>query len=341
VLDAMRGLAAFAVLWFHFCRYNPVVPKDSFLYASGTHGWIGVEVFFVISGFVIPLALAASSFSLRDLPTFLLKRLVRLQPPYMASIVIVLAIIYLTNGVSDGGAKPTLLQIALHPFYLNGLFKIPWLTPVYWTLAVEVQYYFVVALAFPVIRRPMLFWSLLAPVCIVLSFLLPYRGYVFFYLPFFLLGIAAYHFTSGGIKALPFIAFSVVLAYIGMKTVHPYAGLASLAATLAIAYVRKAPRVLVALGAISYPLYLLHWPVGFPAAKLVGDLFQTSSPAVHIPAAIIASIAAAWVLHRAVEVPAQRWSSAIRYSGRARAPLQDAGSGLTPSVDAGSGVVGS
>ena len=52
-VEYTRGLAAFMVMWFHFTVRLP----DGVLRTSGLYGYLGVEVFFVISGFIIPYAM--------------------------------------------------------------------------------------------------------------------------------------------------------------------------------------------------------------------------------------------------------------------------------------------
>ena len=60
---ALRGVAAFAVAWFHFTNGQPTfLPQDSLLKVSGAYGYLGVAVFFVISGFVIPYSLDGAKF---------------------------------------------------------------------------------------------------------------------------------------------------------------------------------------------------------------------------------------------------------------------------------------
>src|ERR1700726_2423878 len=61
-IDALRGIAALGVAAYHIYHYGPlpkaaasVTPK--FLDVALRHGWMGVQVFFVISGFVIAYAL--------------------------------------------------------------------------------------------------------------------------------------------------------------------------------------------------------------------------------------------------------------------------------------------
>ena len=79
VINALRGFAATWVAWGHFAGV-----QGHWLRVSGTYGYLGVHIFFVISGFVIPWSLYRAAYVLRDYPRFLLKRNVRLYPPYVA-----------------------------------------------------------------------------------------------------------------------------------------------------------------------------------------------------------------------------------------------------------------
>ena len=66
VFDHLRGMAALAVCLFHFTCGNPefLSPSDP-IRGVGSFGWLGVEAFFVISGFVIPYSLYLRSYRLR------------------------------------------------------------------------------------------------------------------------------------------------------------------------------------------------------------------------------------------------------------------------------------
>src|SRR6266496_2565885 len=57
IVHCLRGLAAVAVCWFHFTGHSLGLLKQ-----SGVYGWLGVEVFFVISGFILPYALYSSGY---------------------------------------------------------------------------------------------------------------------------------------------------------------------------------------------------------------------------------------------------------------------------------------
>ncbi len=79
-LDILRGLAALAVCFFHFDRES--LFKGTFYPEIAKYGYLGVDVFFVISGFVIPLSLSASDFTLRGIWAFWAARFLRLYPAY-------------------------------------------------------------------------------------------------------------------------------------------------------------------------------------------------------------------------------------------------------------------
>ena len=113
-------------------------------------------MFFVISGFIIPYALHRSSYRVTDYGRFILKRIIRLDPPYLVGILIVIALGYAssaTPGFSGPPFEPSLAQVVLHLGYVNVLFGYPWLNPVYWTLAIELQYYLLVGLLFSAVAH--------------------------------------------------------------------------------------------------------------------------------------------------------------------------------------------
>ena len=86
-VDALRGTAAFAVMWHHFTCGSGFV-QTSLLRWSGAYGWLGVHLFFVISGFVLPVSLDRRRYRLRQFGVELLRRLIRLEPPYLASLAV-------------------------------------------------------------------------------------------------------------------------------------------------------------------------------------------------------------------------------------------------------------
>ncbi len=333
VLDPLRGLAACAVMWFHFTKGGPLLRgaegASAWLKASGAKGWLGVEVFFVISGFVLPYAMWRGRYRLRDYGTFLVKRLLRLEPPYFCAILLTVGLWLagpLIPGFSGDPFRFDGRQFALHFGYLNAFVGYPWYNPVFWTLAIEFQFYLLIALLFPLAVHPSLAVRVALPLALAgLAFLPVSDSLVFHHLPLFALGIATAQHYIGLLPRRAFVALLVVLAAAALATLGGYpAGVGIAAAVLIAVLARTDPagrigralrlRPLVWLGAVSYSVYLLHVPIGGRVVNL-GSRFAEGfwMQVLVLAAAAVASLAAAYAMYRLVEQPSQRWSSGIRY----------------------------
>ena len=136
-LDGLRGLCIAAVLWHH----SPLCPQWSGAHPLLARGFLGVDLFFVLSGFLITTLLlrereASGTFSL---PDFYWRRACRILPPYLLTVG---AVAFVTIGI-----KGQTHQLELLPFYLLFLSNfltqhMPMLEPT-WSLSVEEQYYLV------------------------------------------------------------------------------------------------------------------------------------------------------------------------------------------------------
>src|SRR5436190_8707485 len=92
-VEALRGLASLAVAWFHLTNqydWNAVR-------WSGRFGYLGVDCFFVISGFIIPYSLHRAGYTIGGFPRFMARRLVRLEPPYLVAIALIIALAYVST----------------------------------------------------------------------------------------------------------------------------------------------------------------------------------------------------------------------------------------------------
>ncbi len=318
-VDALRGFASFAVCWYHLTE---PFPRGGFLHHSGKIGWFGVEIFFVISGFVIPWAMSRSDYRLSDFRVFVWKRIVRLDPPYIASILLILAMggfFALRGGIAYSVSIP---RLAAHLAYANVIVDLPWFNPVYWTLAVEFQYYLLIGLAYPWLKRVSA-WSVLATALIVclVAIALPHRRYVFHHLPLFYMGVIAFYVRSGRLRASKAVPVLVGFAVVSVGIVDHLQTYVGLATALLIMFANVSWRPLLYLGTISYSLYLLHYPVS-NLSFAVTRRFLPRVPGLFV--ALLACIVAAHLFHRLVEHPAQRWSR--RIAGRTRVP--EAASGV-------------
>jgi peptidoglycan/LPS O-acetylase OafA/YrhL len=341
-LDFLRGVASFAVCWFHLTSFEYGSPDGwfySLLKQTGAYGWLGVEVFFVISGFVIPYSLHRAGYKLGSYPTFIVKRLARLDPPYLVTILLVLALA-VAYGLFKGhaplveGKSVDAARVLLHLGYANIFFGHEWLNPSFWTLGIEFQYYVLVGLAFPVLVARAGWPRRLAFACFGAASLLAdlrtsdggviFSNFIVRFIPLFLLGAATFQRRARIIGRAEYAVLVAAGACLTAITVGWPPAAAALLAVFVINFYDRRTAVTDFLGNISYSLYLLHWPVGHLALSLLGlKLLDARSDAARV-AVIFASlgvcVVAAYALYRAVELPAQHWSSRFSY-GRARAAV--------------------
>jgi len=312
-IDQLRGLAALAVVVCHLAvsAYDGApnlggAPWPWLGLALG-FGYLGVPLFFVISGFCIHLpqarALAAAGPALAS-PAwrrFFARRFWRLYPPYLAAIAVALVLASLVNSLSPVSwpavAAQALLVHTFHSATFDGV------NPVAWTLAVEAQLYF----AYPVVFRLIARRGAIGGLTSVLGVTMAYRlvlnfaplpaalggpAWEFFLARWFewVLGAVVAEWAVGRV-ALPRAVFAPWLAalvlglgvllewhtwHYGLYTIkEPLYGIA-FALVLCVALARERAggasaigRYFTGLGVCSYSLYLLHRPIQLAFEPLV------------------------------------------------------------------------
>lgn len=130
-IHAARGVAAMAIVAAHALPGAPL----GFLHA-------GVDIFFVISGFVIHTAASGRPLSA---PRFLARRALRIYPVWWAALTCILAIGWVVNGVVTEPLSEVLKSYALFPYIRQGN---GWLAPILgggWTLNFELYFYLIYA----------------------------------------------------------------------------------------------------------------------------------------------------------------------------------------------------
>ncbi|MFE0509107.1 acyltransferase family protein [Streptomyces sp. NPDC058964] len=328
VLDALRLVAALAVMSYHYMARGGGWPTDvkamfPSAFPVAAYGWLGVQLFFLISGFVI--CMTCWDKSLRG---FFVSRVVRLYPAYWFAIVATTV----TVAVVPGGARPlpwsdvltnlTMLQEALGVEHVDG---------VYWTLFVELRFY----LLFAVVtwwgltyRRVLLFccvWAAAsalwagAPVNDPLRLLImPDNSW------YFIAGIALYlmhrfrpNLMLAGVVLLCFCS-SLPFALSTWRNTGTYMGhtvpswpviviVAASFGIVALVATTKLSRISwrwpAGAGALTYPLYLLHQVIG---RELFGLLSPHAPPGALLALVVAAMLVLAWLVHRYVERPLGR-----------------------------------
>jgi peptidoglycan/LPS O-acetylase OafA/YrhL len=151
-LDALRALAALAVMVEHMfgdlLRQAATGPMSTLAQSAVQNlslGRFGVALFFLISGFVVPFSIAG------ELPLrhFAISRLFRLYPAFWLALATLSAAAWLT------GDRPETETVLANMTMAPPLFGRPWLSPIHWTLFVELLFYLLIALLFVlgVLRR--------------------------------------------------------------------------------------------------------------------------------------------------------------------------------------------
>lgn len=311
-IEALRGFASVSVALFHFSgQMTTSIPQIIHAY-----GWLGVDIFFVISGFVIPLSLMGRDYHVAQFPSFMARRLVRLEPPYIASIILGIVLWHastLAPGFQGDAPTYSISQIAFHLFYLIPLTDYSWLNPVFWTLAYEFVFYILVGLTFPfLISRPVEYTA---------AFGLAILGAKYFSSSAldvkvleFLFGTLLMRLTvESNQKTKTFVILVLCLILIFMLG-GPKIGVAVLIAAVVIAAFRnfKLGKWAIFLGAISYSLYLTHVPVGGRVINL-GRRFGSgaSYEVLLLCAALATSLIFAWLFYHLIEKPALKASRQI------------------------------
>lgn len=318
-VDMLRGIAALSVTLMHFTNGNPNFLPDGPVKEIASYGFLGVQVFFVISGFIIPFALWRVNYRMPDCGRFLLKRIVRLDPPYLVAIGLMLLLNALSSLAPGFQGQPQAVSGAMlfaHLGYANVVLGYPWLNPVFWTLAIELQYYLLIAFTFPLFSHPACGVRVTAVLgLIALGFVPVTNGYLLPWLPLFALGILAFQWRvllldSAACFSCVILAFSAATVLHGM--VISCTALA--AAGIILFWKTQVPRSLLFLGAISYSLYLVHVPFGGRVVNLSLRFVEgRAGKYLVVVFALSVSLTAAWLLYKLVELPAQRWASRINY----------------------------
>ena len=142
-LDGLRGFAAIVVVFWH-------LGPRAVVNAQSAHEWVdlgkfGVVLFFIISGYVIPMSLERHG-SLRH---FWVSRIFRLYPAWAVSAVLMLALLFWGLLATPAGiAKDPVTATVAHLTMLQGLLGVSNLVWIYWTLSYEMIFYLIVAALF-------------------------------------------------------------------------------------------------------------------------------------------------------------------------------------------------
>ncbi|WP_158581730.1 acyltransferase family protein [Actinomadura spongiicola] len=323
-LDLLRFLAALAVVLYHFTGFGgagawPEPSADVFpeIAPVTRFGYLGVDLFFVISGFVILMSAWG-----RGPGEFGVSRLVRLMPAYWVSVLLGAAI----HGVfRQGNGVPGLVLPNLT--MVQGGLGLRNVDAVYWTLWVELHFYFLAAILAAVgigYRSCLVFMALWmfgglfadeADHRLLQVILVPTWS------PYFIAGMAFYlihrfgptlllwgYVAAAYLMALRWGAWRAEHAFRGADEVVVSAVITGIFAVMALVATGRLRRLrwrgLTVLGALTYPLYLVHSQLALP---LLDALYPGLDRWTALGVVVGASLVAAYAVHRLVERPGAAW----------------------------------
>ncbi|MFI9151853.1 acyltransferase family protein [Streptomyces sp. NPDC053367] len=327
VLDGLRLVAALMVVAYHYVAFGEgwegsQAPLFPVVFRPSAYGWLGVELFFMISGFVICMSCWG-----RTVPEFFVSRVIRLFPAYWLAVIATTAVVALMPGGIDPLAwrdvlvNLTMLQWPMGVEHVDG---------VYWTLWAELRFYLLFAL---VVWRGVTYRRVVAFCCVWATAALLATGYdlgaldhllvvphCWFFiagLGFFLIHRFGSNLLLWGIVGLSFVMGQQTVMQTWRRTLDrvgdnvPGWGVAVLItvfyvvmAGVSLGWFRRVDwRWLPAAGALTYPLYLLHESIGWE----IFHRFQGSADQwVLLGVTVVGMLVLAHLVHRWVERPASR-----------------------------------
>lgn len=328
-LDGLRLLAALMVVFYHYVALaEPWGHSTSTIFPTAhrfaQYGWLGVEVFFLISGFVICMSVWG-----RTAGDFAVSRLSRLFPAYWVAVLLTAVVVKTWPVISNIEGWGTVITNLSMLQGGNGTAPVD---EVYWTLFVELKFYLLMAVVvfFGVTYRNCLIfcgvWTAAAALAPVMGNPMLTQLAMPLYAPFFIAGIAFYLMRRYGQNAVlwTIVLFQLVLAqrYVdyrmsislgkGLAEELPtwparaiiIGGFAVVGAIALGAFDRIQWKWLNHAGALTYPLYLIHMYIGMTIIHELRDRI----PALPLVAMVTAlMMVTAWVIHRVAERPLSKW----------------------------------
>jgi exopolysaccharide production protein ExoZ len=326
-IESIRGTAALAVCLYHFTHFSgeSIFLLDEFSRSFYLFGEQAVEMFYIVSGFIIPYALYKGQYHIKSYFKYFVKRSLRIMPPYLVTITLIIAVsYYITNQVWLGTYNIEWRNIAANALFMVDfiqhnaelLVHFPdnaWINPVFRTLKVEFQFYIVIGLLFPLINKHAAFLLGITVIMLGLGiYAIPHNN-VFVYAPCFFIGIAAFYIFERGWNWVYAAVLGLCLISLANFYILPdfIAGVLGFAALL---WLPKKMKFLNLTGKTSYSFYLIHGLIGGNFLYFTMDTYLfKNAPFIMVLIALLISWIGAFLIYYCFEKPSIRISKKIRY----------------------------
>ena len=331
-LDGLRGLAILMVIGLHYFAHIDHVPRSEFYrYQSPLQfGYFGVELFFIISGYVIFMTLDKTPNFLR----FMAQRWIRLFPAMLVATLFIWTISHYLP--YRPGGVPRLIDLLpgltlLGASFISGVTGIATdgLERGFWSLYVEFRFYAMFGFLFFVLGRVRSFFALTALSALLLAAIklsifldadtaakigsLCGKMLIGTYLPWFLFGMYIYLYRFTKHRWLPPLLVLNAIAY-NTESVGTVLMTVALPALVFLLFTVERvqaifrTRLLMFFGAVSYPLYLINDSIGRGMIRGAYEMTDGRVPFELLSFATLAIILIpAWLLAKCIEPPMQRW----------------------------------
>ncbi|MEM7414166.1 MAG: acyltransferase [Gemmatimonadota bacterium] len=352
-IDGLRGIAATMVAIYHLHpNLDPAISAWFSRTLSDLIHWglLGVEIFFVISGFVIAHSVRHGLHTFGYLGRFALRRSIRLDPALWATIALeMLAIqagLMLMPSAVDA-PMPEWPQVLANAVYLQHFLGLGDVVQVFWTLTYEIQFYIVLVTSLvlwhtlPFLRTVLRGKTWLVPLMALYAYSLlifigvfetPLRGLFIDRWFQFSLGILVWlrfrEVISTQLLAGVIVLTTIVALFGAPNTFRTMSIMAAVVTGTVLAYAAITDRfsdwladpVSQFFGRISYSLYLIHAVIGWRVISLLkallGPELGPGLAFVTFMAGMVTSVISAWVMFKIIEAPTMSFARRVRLPTR-------------------------
>lgn len=281
-LDFFRVIAAYFVMLYHLNWEGEDAFSTVFKY-----GYLGVYVFFCISGFITPLSMHWSGYKLSLWKNFLVSRFFRLYPAF---VVIALFEILLYSCASFVGFDHkldqfTAIQLMSNFTWTAEFFEQDWIIGIFWTLAIEAQFIILILFVYPLLKQsnkvlrglPVVIEETLRILPILLLIGVNYQlgrgNTIFSYGAVYGMGMLVYLYYTKLISLPLLLSGLSIAAWVNYQSVSDYQTYVAATVALAIAFLPDInSRVMKYFGKFTYSFFLIHVTFGGAACFLMSSL---------------------------------------------------------------------
>jgi peptidoglycan/LPS O-acetylase OafA/YrhL len=318
IIDSLRGLAAVMVCLFHFVCTTTNYIENQTIFDLFSLGKYGLHIFFVISGIVIPLSMVKCNYSINLFSKYLWKRITRIEPPYLVSIILFILYALLRKQFYSSAESieiPSVNQVLIHlgylvPFVENG----KWFINTYWSLAIEFQYYIVLSLIFPfIVHKNILVRLFFSSLFLFSSLAFPNDSFLPFWTPIFMLGITYITFVHDKISLKEFIIWQTLSLVLIFYLNEPIVSVFCIITMLLVHFFSNFKnRITLFLGKISYSIYLLHGITGGLVINFLSHKYvEPYQKILVIVFGFLVATVCSYLFYLFIEKPSQKWSKNV------------------------------